>query len=364
MNSLNKRKNRILIIEDEYITAMDLQNNLESRGYEVVGRGDSGEQAIQLAEELMPDLILMDISLNGKMKGTEAACLIRSKHNIPVIFITAYTDLNTIAHAKQSYPYGYITKPFNIRDLSIAIELTLHRLKMETQFEFETQKVKNEFLANMSHEIRTPLNGIIGFAKLLSNDDQLTDKQREYLHDILSSSEYLSELINNILDFSKIESGKIEFHPERISIKKIIKDVADSFLLDTKNKNIKLNIEIIDLDEVNIDPIRFKQMLYNFISNAIKFSNHNSDIDIKAYPKNDQFFRIEVKDYGIGIHKNDIKKLFKPFSQLDSSASKNYPGSGLGLALTRRLVEGQGGKIGVESVVNKGSLFYAVLPCG
>jgi len=124
---------KILIVEDEYITAMDLQVNLENRGYEVVGICDLAEKAIELAEALAPDLILMDVSLHGVMKGTEAADVIYHRHGIPIIFLTAYSDVNTIAQAKLAYPYGYITKPFNFRDLSIAVEMALHRYKLESE---------------------------------------------------------------------------------------------------------------------------------------------------------------------------------------------------------------------------------------
>ncbi|MDX1901346.1 MAG: ATP-binding protein [Gammaproteobacteria bacterium] len=360
------KKYKILIVEDEFITAMDMQRNLEKLNYIVLGICGSGEEAIEKSNVLNPDIILMDVSLQGEMKGTEAARQIVRRRRVPIIFITAYNDNETLKHAKLANPYGYLIKPINMSDLNITIDMALFKFKTELESAAKTEQLKNEFLANMSHEMRTPLNGIIGFSELMYNNKigETTDVQHEYLGDILSCSQHLLDLINNVLDFSKIESGKIEFKPETVHLGNLINEITNTLSILIENRKLDLSVQVDPaLSNVTIDPVRFKQILYNYLSNAIKFSNDGGEIEVAAYlEENDDTFRIEVIDHGIGIDENDLKELFVPFHQLNASANKNYQGSGIGLALTRLLVEAQNGKVGVESVLGSGSIFYAILP--
>lgn len=257
------------------------------------------------------------------------------------------------------------------RDLTSQIKLE-EQVKLTQALEIkanqiqEANRLKSEFLANMSHELRTPLNAIIGFSELLYDGkiDQVTENQRECLHDILTSSRHLLHLINDILDLSKIESGKIEFHPERVEIAKLVSEVTDSLHELVNKKRIYLSVSIDDtVKTVYIDPIRFKQILYNYLSNAFKFTPELGSVSIRIKPESNAAFRLEVEDNGVGIKPEDINKLFIAFQQVDSSVAKKYPGTGLGLALTKRTVEAQGGTVGVISGgVGTGSIFYAVLP--
>lgn len=229
----------------------------------------------------------------------------------------------------------------------------------------QANRLKSEFLANMSHELRTPLNGIIGFAELMHTEKvgPISIEHKEYLGDILSSSRHLLQLINDVLDLAKVESGKMEFHPETVNLEKLISEVRDILRTLISRKRINLIVDIEDgFSTVVIDPAKLKQVLYNYISNAIKFTPDGGNVTISVHPKDAAFFRLEVIDTGIGIHEEDLERLFIEFQQLDSSLSKKYQGTGLGLALTKRIVEAQGGSVGVNSVWNKGSNFYAVLP--
>lgn len=229
----------------------------------------------------------------------------------------------------------------------------------------EANRLKSEFLANMSHELRTPLNGIIGFAELMHSGrvGPIAAEHKEYLGDILSSSRHLLQLINDVLDLAKVESGKLEFHPEKVEIKKILNEISDILRTLIAQKQIHLSINIQPtLNEIWIDPSKLKQILYNYISNAIKFTPEGGHVYINAYEENTNMFRIEVKDTGIGIEEEDFPRLFSEFQQLDASSAKKYQGTGLGLALTKRLVEAQDGKVGVTSTIGKGSTFYVILP--
>jgi PAS domain S-box-containing protein len=229
----------------------------------------------------------------------------------------------------------------------------------------EANRLKSEFLANMSHELRTPLNGIIGFAELMHSGrvGPISDEHKEYLGDILSSSRHLLQLINDVLDLAKIEAGKLEFHPEKVEVKKLVYEIRDILRTLIAQKRINLEIKIDPkVEQIIIDPSKFKQILYNYVSNAIKFTPEAGHVYININQDGEEKFRIEVKDSGIGIHTEDFPRLFTEFQQLDTSRAKKFQGTGLGLALTKRLVEAQGGTVGVESIFGKGSTFYAILP--
>jgi len=229
----------------------------------------------------------------------------------------------------------------------------------------EANRLKSVFLANMSHELRTPLNGIIGLAELM-HDQKLgatTAEHKEYLGDILTSSQHLLELINDVLDLAKVESGTIELRPEPVDLVQILDSVRDVVRVLAAEKAIAITCEVdAGLDRIVVDPGRLKQVLYNYLSNALKFTPAGGRIHVRALPEGQDCFRLEVEDSGIGIRAGELDRLFVEFHQLDSGAAKQYQGTGLGLALTRRIVGAQGGHVGVASTIDKGSRFFAVLP--
>ncbi len=230
----------------------------------------------------------------------------------------------------------------------------------------QANRLKSEFLANMSHELRTPLNAIIGFAELMHDGQvgQVSDLHKEFLGDILSSSHHLLQLINDVLDLAKVESGKMEFRPEPVDLSRIVGQVLETLKSLAAKNRIHIDAEIDpSLGGLYIDPGKLKQVLYNYLSNAIKFTPEGGRVALRIRPEGDEAFRLEVEDNGIGIRPEDIGRLFTQFEQLDASAAKKYQGTGLGLVLTRRIVEAQGGSVGVRSELGRGSTFYAVLPC-
>ena len=229
----------------------------------------------------------------------------------------------------------------------------------------EANRLKSEFLANMSHELRTPLNGIIGFAELMHDGrvGPVSTQHQEYLGDILTSAKHLLQLINDVLDLSKVEAGKFEFKPEPVIPELLVREVCEIVRTLAAHKRIQLGIEIdAAVTGIVADSRSLKQILYNYLSNALKFTPDEGKVVIRVKPENQDYFRIEVEDSGIGIKADDLGRLFVEFQQLDASSAKKYSGTGLGLALTKRIVEAHGGKVGVDSTVEKGSIFYAVLP--
>ena len=239
------------------------------------------------------------------------------------------------------------------------------RLESENRRVIEANRLKSEFLANMSHELRTPLNAIIGFAELI-HSHQVTPEMPEYAEfvtDILTSGRHLLQLINDVLDLSKVEAGRLEFRSEHVKLSKIVNEVVSILRTTASKKQLTVTTDLDPrLDTLYIDAARLKQVLYNYVSNALKFTDPGGSVIIRARPEAPNFFRLEVEDTGIGIAQRDLPRLFTEFQQLDAGASKAQQGTGLGLALTKRLTEAQGGSVGVTSVEGKGSTFFALLP--
>jgi PAS domain S-box-containing protein len=227
-------------------------------------------------------------------------------------------------------------------------------------------RLKDEFMANMSHELRTPLNAILGLSEALQEEvyGPLTDKQRKSITTIEQSGKHLLELINDILDLSKIESGKMELQVAPISLEYLCDSSLTFVKQQAHQKKIKISSKIAEgLGNIEIDERRIRQVLINLLSNAVKFTPEGGEVwvEVEAYPQ-DEIIQFRVIDTGIGIAPENLDKLFKPFVQLDSSLSRRYAGTGLGLALVRRVVELHGGSISLESELGKGSRFTITLP--
>tara|TARA_R110000868_G_scaffold383578_7_gene650660 strand:+ start:10323 stop:13124 length:2802 start_codon:yes stop_codon:yes gene_type:complete len=232
----------------------------------------------------------------------------------------------------------------------------------------ESSLAKSQFLSTMSHEIRTPLNAVIGLSGLLS-DSNLSDKQKEYSQTIRQSGESLLSIINNILDYSKIESGKLELEESEFNLKELIETVFDL----TSPINNKEDLELIyNLDEsvpefIVGDSTRLQQVLINLVANGIKFTSQgNIVINVSSVDTNLEFstLKFQVKDTGIGIPENRLNRLFQSFSQVDASSTRKFGGTGLGLVISKKLVEAMGGSISVQSTPNKGSTFSFTIITG
>ncbi len=245
------------------------------------------------------------------------------------------------------------------KELNDALEqqkLYLDQILKSSQF-------KTEFMSTMSHELRTPLNAIIGFTDLLLEGvyGELNDEQLEYLNDIKSSAEYQFDMIKHILDISKIEAGQIVLNIQKFSLNNMVNQIKSSVRALYKKKGLKFKIKGLDSEkEIFADPIRFKEILLNLVSNAIKFSAKGI-ISIVVQEKYDHWL-IKVRDDGIGIARKDFDLIFKEFKRVDSSYVRSVPGTGLGLSLTKRLVNLHGGEITFFSVLGVGTTFTFSIP--
>jgi len=241
----------------------------------------------------------------------------------------------------------------------------LSRLNAELD---QAGKLKDQFLANVSHELRTPLNSVIGFSDLLltmaAPESPLTETQRDYLETIARNGRHLLELINELLDLSKIAAGRMELRLEPLEMGALFRDAADTVRAQLEARRHTLVIEPLpDHLVVTADRGRLRQVLLNLLSNAIKFSTDGGRVTLSARLEDTARVRVAVTDTGIGIAPSDQRKLFQEFVQLDASESRRYEGTGLGLALSKRLVELHGGTIGVDSELGTGSTFWFTLRC-
>ncbi|MBI5166799.1 MAG: GAF domain-containing protein, partial [candidate division NC10 bacterium] len=259
----------------------------------------------------------------------------------------------------------------------------------ETNVKLEkASRHKSEFLANMSHEVRTPLNSIIGFSEILTDlkFGDLNERQARYVSNILISGKHLLQLINDLLDLSKVEAGRMDLQLEEFSLAKALEDSLTIIRPQADKKNLSLDLEMEGDISITADPVRFKQIMYNLLSNAVKFTPSGGSVRVTAHlvhgsqftvdgmerfrepstvnrERHGDFVEIAVHDTGIGIKPEDQERIFLPFQQVDGSLARRFEGTGLGLALTRQLIEMHGGSIWVQSEgEGKGSKFSFVLP--
>ena len=248
-----------------------------------------------------------------------------------------------------------------LKQKNISLEMAkveAEKLALEAK---KANRAKSEFLANMSHEIRTPLNGVIGFAELLTGTS-MNELQRKYAENIVLSADVLLNIISDILDFSKIEAGKLELELMKTDIRKLIQETGDILEYQAMKKELEMKLTL----EKNLptfglfDPVRLKQVLVNLIGNAIKFTEEGT-VEVKVgfddLDEEKGTFHFQVKDTGIGISQEQKKRLFKAFSQADTSITRKYGGTGLGLVISNMLLKKMGSNLNVESKPAKGSVF-------
>lgn len=376
-------KEKILIVDDKIENLISLERLLSDFKVDFV-RAESGEEALKQTLHEDFAMAILDVQMPG-MDGYETLEFMRQRKKtklLPVIFVSAIhqSDLHIIKGI-ESGAVDFIPKPIipEILQGKVKVFLDLYRQRKELNTLLNYLETKNEeliiektkaedatrakslFLANMSHEIRSPMNGILGLSQLLRKAD-LAEEHKDMLQVICTSGENLLQIINDILDYSKIEAGQIEIEEIEFDLKKLVDTIYHLLNFKTQEKNIEFIIDIEDNIPISLigDSFRLNQILMNLVNNAIKFTHKGSvKLSIKCLEKTNEYVSLffSIKDTGIGISKEAQTKLFKEFTQTDSSTTRKYGGTGLGLAISKNLTNLMGGKISLESTPDIGSEF-------
>ena len=367
-------KKTILVIDDSLTARMKVKETLEEDGKKVI----VAENAIEggkRALEINPDVIVLDVVLPD-IEGIELCKSWRSNpdlKNIPVLLISGERSGSSDRVAGlEAGALGYVAKPFKenefLAQINMLCELARAQKKLKEQVEIANaaNASKSNFLATVSHEIRTPLTAIIGFAETLLEPD-LSNKMRiNSSNTIIRNGHHLIRVINDILDFSKIEAGKEDLELREYSVFHGINSVAT--LMKPKAEEKAISFDVIYKgqipEQITTDSTKFKQILLNLVSNSIKFTEKGSvSIEVSCDVKNEQLY-IKVIDTGIGMNEEQRSKLFKAFSQADSSTTRKYGGTGLGLVISEKFSILLGGGVSVASVPGQGSTFTINISTG
>jgi len=377
-------KVNILFIEDsetDYLLAWQLFNHNQIS----LTRATTLAEGIDQLRAHQFDLILLDLGVpdsHGVITLHKISTLV--EQHPPIVVFTGSDDEASIIEALQNGAQDYLVKgDIDKKTLERAIRYSIERHRIDRELRrandeliqlnkqlylsrdeaIKANELKTQFVANISHEIRTPMSGILGLAELLADD--VEGENKEIANLIFQSAKNLMTLVNDLLDLAKVEAGKVEITNEHFNIRKLGDDVCAVFQHAAANRKLKL-ISTVD-DSVAVegygDSNRIRQVLQNLVQNAIKFTDSGS-VELlvenaKRSGRND--VRFAVRDTGNGISMEDQKKLFQLFVQVDGSTKRRHSGTGLGLALSKRLVELMGGEIGVESKVGAGTTFWVIL---
>jgi signal transduction histidine kinase len=374
-------KERILVVEDERIIACDIKDYLERSGYIVPAIAAYGKQAIEKAEALQPDLVLMDIMLKGDMNGIEAAEQIFTRFQIPIVYLTAYSDENTLNKAKITQPFGYVLKPFEETQLITTIEIALNRYRNEICMREALAKekamhdLKSQFVSIVSHEFRNPLNAIINSTELLAiGDSQLSESQKnKYIHHIQKSVKHMNQLLSDVLLIGKGELGKAQFNPAPLDVEKFCHELIEEiqFTLDTHQivftsqgsylREETINSSLIELPTKlpNLDAKLLRYIISNLLTNALKYSPKDAMVKFDLFCLQEEVI-LRIKDEGIGIPYADQDELFASFHRACNVG--NIPGNGLGLVIVKQYVELHGGEITFASKEGVGTTFIVSIP--
>lgn len=423
----NKNKNGSILVVDDQPNNLKVISSVLNEEYNL-SIANSGEKALKILDKIKPDLILLDIMMPD-MDGYEVCKRIKMQSHlqeIPIIFLTAKTDIEDIIKGFDLGAVDYITKPFNIKEVKVRInnhlnlafakniiieqknELEKYNKQLEeTQLELEkrnedliiahdaveehaarivrmnqvlmeseynlkeankdlkkSNSEKDKFFSIIAHDLKSPFSGLLGLLEMLDNNESdFTESERkDVISTLYNSSKNVYSLINNLLEWSRMQQNSIQFSPEEVYVSDIITSVIELSEFKAKEKNISIINIIPDNTRITVDPMMIATVFRNLISNAIKFSNERTTITLEAEDLDEKFYEFSVIDEGTGIDDIIKNKLFKIDEHITNVGTNNESGTGLGLILCKEFINKHGGEIGVESEVGKGSRFYFTLP--
>ncbi len=402
----------ILVVDDEELVLSVITSMIEVIGHTAV-TALNGFDGLEVFLRVAPELVLTDLNMPIMHGLVFISRLKELNPDIPIVVMSGTNNLQYAIEAIHLGAWDYINKPVTIDSLGIVLQRVCERMRLIAENKayqdnleeligkrtLELQAVlkqaetanqtKSAFLANMSHELRTPLNAIIGFSDILLKKrfGPLTEDQEEYLGYVHRGGQHLLELINDILDLSKVEADKMELCLEVFSYSELLDSIVVLVKEQAQLRGVSVREQFVQNAPILMtgDKRKLKQIVFNVLANAVKFTPHGGavTVNLSTIPNNtllsavfraglipDQLDRtlceyalVAISDTGIGIKEEDLERIFNPFEQVDNSVTREFEGTGLGLALTRKLVEMHGGTIWAHSDgIGKGSTFNVLLP--
>lgn len=353
------KKHLILIVDDTLQNIQVLGNILYEKGYNI-NISTSGAHALQSANSEAPDLILLDIQM-PVMDGFEVCRQLKTDSktkDIPVIFLTAVADSENILHGFELGAVDYITKPFNVAELSMRVATHVD-LKLSKEKLIELNATKDKFFSIIAHDLKNPFAGLLSSCELMQRSivNQDLEKIKKYADSIQGASKDAYKLLENLLSWSRLQMGKFEVKKEKFNICSHINDALISLQYLFNEKEISMVVNCDENTETYFDIEMFKAIIRNFVTNAIKFSNKGKEIQINVIDSEEKYFKISVQDTGVGISKKNLTRLFRIDVSHSTPGTNDERGTGLGLLLCKEFAEKNNSEIFVESEEGKGSTF-------
>jgi signal transduction histidine kinase len=385
---------RILITEDDHVSALLLKKALEKNNHQIIGISDSGERALEILEENQADIVMMDINLAGELDGIKTTEIINEKYDIPVVYLSASSDAETLTKVVGTNPSAYVIKPFNIRELNMVIELAIFKDRKEKELqklnneleekvrqrtkdladankeltralekEREVGELKSRIVLNVSHGFKTPLTSILSSAQLLANyaerDHPFKAKIMKHAQKIENSVRNLNSLLTSVLFFGKADANKIDFKPKKMFVMAMLNEVIDVVKAGSEH-DVKINTKFNNLPKTIVsDTDLLYQIFENLLSNACKYSKDGQEVNFTVWEEAG-LLKATIEDKGIGIPKKEQDQLYDRFFR-----AKNVgiiEGSGLGLSIVKKSIEVLNGDITFESDQGKGTTFNISIP--
>lgn len=358
---------RILIVDDDVDLAESLQEVLQSRGYTTaVAHTIAGAESA--AKALLPQVAILDVNL-GRENGLTLITTLKETHpDILCVMITARAEVEHAIDALRRGAFDYLLKPLHPLETLSRLDKCFDKIALQWRAEKAEaeSEAKSAFLAVVSHELRTPLNAIIGFSGLMEGErfgPLGSPRYREYVADIKQSGEHLLEVINNILNLTRAEAGKLELHEDDLDIVELAQTCVRHMQPRVTQARLQIELSLPTSPLLmRADAAKLRQILFNLLSNAMKFTPEGGQVRLRLERRGDGGLDIAIIDTGVGMAPQDIPLALQPFTQLDNSLARRYEGTGLGLPLTRSLVELHGGRLHLESGLGQGTTATVTFP--